>query len=149
MSAAPVDPACTATLAGCGVGLGQIDPPDLDDSPVPAIRQVCQAGGALVVDIDGDGALESFALAAFARQDEEIPGAGHRGACAEPAFARARLDDRLDLLGAADLDGDGRAEIVLQLRSARKTRWLVYSPGQAAARLERVAAVEVSGGALP
>jgi len=136
---AEVDPTCRAVLGACGVGVGWVDPPDLDSVPDPVLGEACALDGRLIVDLDRDGTPEAFPLAALAAEDAEVTGGPRQGACAKPSFA-GRLGHGLDLLAVVDLDEDGRLEVLLQSRS----RWLLYAAKQSASRLDRVATLDVS-----
>jgi len=168
------DPACVAATHDCGLAIALIAPgqdayggPSPADLPEgvepPPTGTACVAGDTLVVDIDGDGAAETFSLPAFldavrAPADEvtAVPTAApackgsftrwaaHVDAGADPgAAADPRYRVEIDLLGVADVDGDGRAELFLAFRYPDRRAVVVYSASSSAARLEKV------GEALP
>ncbi len=154
-----LDEACLASLRGCGVAVAVLetgtgfdarpyeeegDPPEF----VPA--GACASKGKLLVDIDGDGAVDAYELAQFTdgmrAPAEEVGAVSVGDAACESAFAfPAALppaDPRdwrgMDVLAVLDLDGDGRRELVLAYRYQDKVTWAVYSPTQTPARLDLV-----------
>jgi hypothetical protein len=145
---------CKAVLDGCGLAVGGVGPAAADDPVEVKPGAACVQGNALVVDIDGDGALEAFALADFldARRgpaEEVVAGSAPGGACS-PRFAQRGIVPAgdpgewrgLDLVGVLDVDHDGRQEIVLQLNYDEGDRkWAVYTASQMAARLTLVGVV--------
>jgi hypothetical protein len=139
-----VDPLCKTVMGACALGVGWVDPPDLDSVPEPQLGTACALEGRLVVDVDRDGTPESFPLAALAAEDGEVTGGPRAGACPKPAFA-TRLTSSVDLVAVVDLDEDGRFEIVLQSRS----RWILYAAKQSASRLDRVATLETNASSRP
>jgi hypothetical protein len=145
-------PECLASQRDCGLAVGVIGADLGDDSALDvATGTACVDGGRLVVDIDGDGVPEVFALDAFTARgkhglaDEVVGAPGKKPAeGAEPCaarFAHGNIAHGLDLIGVADLDGDGRRELIVQLREGDRRTWGIYSPSQSAVRLELVAAV--------
>jgi hypothetical protein len=156
------DPACSASVRGCGLAVADVgrggEPP-----PVVVAGGACVAGDVLIVDIDDDGRREAFPLAAFLdgvrAPAEEVVAASLAPASATcaPRFAVYGLvlapgvdagtaDSRdpkyqvkVDVLGVADLDGDGRRELALALRYPESRTIVLYSAVSTAARLERVA----------
>lgn len=154
------DPACARATGGCGLALGEIarssdDPPD---TPKFQLADFCVANNALVVDIDGDGAPETFAI------DEVLDGihspTAEWTASAKPGAAcsagkpqlydapvaitgkDAKPDPRagvlVSVLAVTDLDGDGRKEVVLLVQFPTVRSLVVYSPLDMAQRLELV-----------
>jgi hypothetical protein len=154
------DPKCIAAFGGCGLAVAELGrPDDLPETPKFEPGTICLAGDTLAVDIDGDHVVEAFAL------DQLLDGI--RGPTAEwsanPTAAAAceghfqlygipldpKVDPKtgkadpknrvtLDVLGVVDLDGDGRKELVLALQFATVQSIVVYSPVDAAQRLELV-----------
>jgi hypothetical protein len=58
------DPKCGPATRGCGIAVGEIvSPDDPPHAPSFTTGTACVAGTELVVDIDGDGALEAFPIA--------------------------------------------------------------------------------------
>ena len=140
----PVDPVCRTVLGACALGVGWVDPPDVDTVPDVAVTTACVVDKSLVLDVDRDGTPESFPLDALLGQDAEVTGGPKGGICAKPFFA-GRLSDRVDLIAVADLDADGRMEIVL----GTQTRWFLYTARQSASRLDRVATLDLSASSRP
>ena len=151
------DPKCVAATGGCGIAVGELARPD-DPPPTPVLKTggVCLAGDALAVDIDGDGVLEQFPLAAVldgirSPATEWTASAVAGGAC-KPAFELydvrltpvaepgKPIDPKhvvgLDVLAVVDLDGDGRQELVLALKFPTVRTIVVYTAPGAASRLE-------------
>lgn len=146
---------CTEATKGCGLAVGGVgrEGEDVDAK----VGTACVDGGRLHVDLDGDGSMESFAVSDFldpvkAPMDEVVGASASPPQCT-PKFAAANLNPTLtgkgwrglDLVGVIDLDGDGRFELVLQLRYAEKRTWAIYSATQIATRVELVAEVEPWG----
>jgi hypothetical protein len=167
--AKPVDdPACVAAQRGCGLAIAPVVPGhdafgELDATATPPTGTACVAGDVLVVDIDGDGTPETFALGQFldpvrAPADEVTA----RSMAAPPCTGTfslfpARVDTgaepgqtpdpryrvELDVVGVADVDGDGRRELFIGFHYPDRRTLAVYSATSTPARLERV------GEALP
>ena len=115
-------------------------------------------GDALAVDIDGDKVMEQFPLAGILdgvrSPAKEWSAAPVVGAKCTPAFqlfdlklvpkleaGKGSADQHvigLDVLGVADLDADGRNEIVLAFKFPTVRTIVVYSPAGSAQRLELV-----------
>ena len=154
------DTKCGPVTRGCGVAVGEIM---TDEPPTKAAfvtGGACMNGNELAVDIDGDGAIESFPIASALD--------GIRGPAAEwsasptvtasckPTFQvydlklaaearpvkpsdKTRRGDAsviIDVLAVVDLDGDGRRELVLAMRFPTTRSIVVYSPKTSAQRLE-------------
>jgi hypothetical protein len=147
---------CGAAQAGCGVAVASLLPDGGDEAPAVATGDACVDAGTLWIDIDSDGQREGFAAAAFldelkAPADEVAAkaGAGAPEACAA-AFAWSNLvtgrDPKafraLDLVAVADLDDDGRREIVVQYRYGTVRTLAIYAAPQTSSRL--VLAAEVA-----
>jgi hypothetical protein len=168
------DPACVAATHGCGLAIAPIAPgQDAYGGPspadvgaevdVPPAGTACVAGDTLVVDIDGDGAAETYSLPAFLDQvrapADEVTAVPTAAPACKGSFARwsAHVDAgvepdgapdpryrvEIDLLGVADVDGDGRRELFLAFRYPDRRAVVVYSATSSAGRLEKV------GEALP
>jgi len=161
------DAKCAAATAGCGLAVAELARPGGPAGEAPDAREfatggACVSGDALGVDIDGDGAVEWFALAQAldgirSPAQEWTAIQGTRPAC-EPRFALydvkltppaeagkppdARATVMLDLLGVLDLDGDGRKELVIALRFPTVRTVVVYSANQSAQRLELAGEVQ-------
>jgi hypothetical protein len=155
----PADPACEKATKGCGLAVAQVDPSARTDTTVPELTTggACVSGDALVVDVDGDGAPESFALATFLdpirAPADEVLAAPVVGPSCTPTFSifghvirppkedgpdDARYHVTIDLLGVVDLDADGRHELVLAFRYPESRTLAVYSALHQAGRLELV-----------
>jgi hypothetical protein len=103
----------------------------------------------LLVDIDGDGVSEAYPVAGFvdpagAPAGEVTLGPPPSATCAARFAARAGAGDatrgsELDIVGVADLDADGRFEIVASFRRGERRTWALYQAGGSVARLDRVA----------
>jgi hypothetical protein len=129
---------CMAVLGGCGVAVGS---PEGDD-PTPRRSGACVAGSALIVDVDGDGRFESFSLAALRNFADELTGTtAPAGTVCTPRPALAVGRD-FDIMAVADLDGDGRVELIASKRGATSRQVAVYS-AEATLRLARVGTGEV------
>jgi hypothetical protein len=169
------DPACVAATHGCALAIAPIAPgqdayggpapQDLaEDVAAPPVGAACVAGDTLVVDIDGDGAAETYSLPAFLdpvrAPADEVSAVPTAAPACKGSFARwaARVDAggepgagapdpryrvEIDLLGVADVDGDGRRELFLAFRYPDRRAVVVYSATSSAGRLEKV------GEALP
>jgi hypothetical protein len=139
---------CQDATAGCGLAVAEVSPPGDGEPPVIVPGGACVQGDKLWVDLDGHGAT-GFPLAAFldplrAPAEEVIGETPATAPCAPKSFAARNLvpaaDPKawrgLDLIGVADLDGDGRREIVLEyLYGEGKRTWAVYTPSQILTRL--------------
>lgn len=130
---------CQAVTGSCGVAVGS---PEAED-PTPGRESgACVARGVLVLDVDGDGRREAFRVADLATLPEEATG---RPATAEercsPRFAFAVGHD-FDVIGVADLDGDGRVEVIVSRRGDKARKVSIYS-ADTAFRLNRVGSAEI------
>jgi hypothetical protein len=147
---------CETTIKACAMALGGVGT-DADDLPEITMGGACAIDGRLVLDVDGDGNDEQFNAADFldplrAPTEEVVGTPAERRECAR-RFAMANVLPStqpkhfrgMDLLGVADLDGDARHELILQVRYNDKRTWVVYSPSQVATRLELIAEVEPWG----
>jgi hypothetical protein len=151
------DPKCASATGGCGIAVGELARPD-DPPPTPAFRTggACVAGDALAIDIDGDGVLERFPLAALLDGGRgpagEWTASTAGGAACAPAFelygvqlTPAAEPDKpidpkhvvgLDVLAVIDVDGDDRKELVLALKFPTVRTIAVYTAPESARRLE-------------
>lgn len=137
----PADPACMAALSGCGLAVAPLEPAGgygarpFEEDPDPAdvvLGAACVAGGELAADVDGDREPERFPAAALGRLAEEV-GARGDGATCEAAYAGAGLPGGAVVLAVADLDADGRREIIVR----RGDEWAIYAAPDLPTRLER------------
>jgi len=156
---APADAACVAATKGCGLAIATVDASARTGTEVPdlAVGGACASGDALVVDIDSDGAPESFKFRAFVdpvrAPADEVLAEPVVGASCTPRFSvpahvvkppkEDGPDDKryhvtIDLLGVVDLDGDGRFEVVLAYRYPEGRTFAVYAAQHQAGRLELV-----------
>ncbi len=152
--------ACVGATEGCGLAVGELtradDPPS---TPVLATAGACLSGDAIALDIDGDGAIESFPLASLLDSvrgpAQEWSAAPTAGAACKPTFKLFNIklvrppepgkpvDPKslvvLDVLGVVDLDGDARKELVIALRFPTVRTVVVYAASGSAQRLELAA----------
>lgn len=158
---APADPACVAATGGCGLAVAAIDSGAGSfevEIPDVATGAGCVSGESLQVDIDGDGASEAFPIADFVdgvrAPAEEVIAAPMVGAACTPSFAQYGLvispppepgvaDDpryhvTLDIVGIADLDADGRHELVVSFRYPEGRTLALYSAIHQSGRLELI-----------
>lgn len=157
--AAP-DAACVRATSGCGIAVASIDGGAARDAEVPELTTgaACIAGDALIVDVDGDGASESFAVAGFVdpvrAPAEEVIAAPVVGPACDARFAvyghvvrppsepgvadDPRYDVGVDVLGVVDLDADGRHELVIAFRYPDRRTLALYSAQRQAGRLDLV-----------
>lgn len=157
---APEDAACMKVTKGCGLAVASIDRLSAETAELPdvATGAACVSGGSLVVDLDGDGATESFPLAQFVdpvrAPAEEVLAAPVVSPSCTPRFALydqvvkpapepdeaddPRYHVTLDIVGVADLDGDGRHELVVSFRYPERRTFTVYSALRQSGRLELV-----------
>jgi hypothetical protein len=157
---APEDAVCVKTTKGCALAVASIDRVAAETAEVPDLETggACVSGESLVVDIDGDGATESFPLAQFVdpvrAPSEEVLAAPVVSPSCNPRFSLygqvvkpppdpdvaddARYHVTLDVVGIADLDGDGRREVVVSFRYPEGRTFAVYSALDQSGRLELV-----------
>ncbi|MCA9678922.1 MAG: hypothetical protein H6708_17085 [Kofleriaceae bacterium] len=157
---APEDPACLRATGGCGLAVATIDRGSQDgQAPTIPVGTACVSGDALLVDLDGDGATESFPIASFVdavrAPAEEVLAAPVVGVSCDGRFAVYNLpvastggepdappDPRytvvLDVLGVLDLDGDGRREVAVAFRYPDGRTLALYSALSLSGRLELV-----------
>ncbi len=158
---ARVDPTCKTALSGCGLAVATISQGSTGEDPERVsypIGGACVGGDAIVIDVDGDGATESFPLASLldgvrspAQEWSATPSAG--APCAAtfqlygvklvaPPEAGKPSDPKatviLDVLGVLDLDGDARREVVLGLRFPTVRTVAIYAAPASPQRLELV-----------
>jgi hypothetical protein len=122
---------------GCGIAIAveaRTSPPPAPPDIEHSATKLCIAGGALIGDLDGDGADEAFPIEGFRDQDA-IQGVPHAGAGCTAKFTWYRVavgNDFLDVLGAADLDQDGRLELLIAFTTAAGWRSVaLYTPALA------------------
>jgi len=148
---------CNKSMHGCGLAVADVGQ---GGEPPPTIEPggACIAGDLLVIDVDGDGRPEAFPVAGFLdgvrAPAEEVAAAPVAAARCTPRFSvyglklapgiepgtpvdpKYQVD--LDVLGVADLDGDGRRELAIGLRYPESRTVVLYSAVSTSARLERV-----------
>lgn len=154
------EPKCMAAFGGCGLAVGELGrSDDLPETPKFETGTACLAGDTLAVDIDGDHVLEAFPLDQIldgirapagewsATPTAAAPCEGHfqlygiaLDGKVDPKVGKPdpKQTVTLDVLGIVDLDGDGRKELILALQFATVRTIVVYSPLDAAQRLELV-----------
>lgn len=154
------DAACLKATGGCGLAAGELARPD-DPPTTPTFVHggACLSGESIALDVDGDGAIESFPLASMLDSvrapAEEWSAAPTAAAACTPAFklfgialvrppeAGKPVDPKslvmLDVLGVLDLDGDGRKELVVAFQFPTVRTVAIYTASQTAQRLELVA----------
>ncbi len=145
-SARAEDPACNAAAKGCGLAIGEADTDRLMTLDARRLGGACMDGDDLAVDIDGDGRIERYPLAAFldeVRAPAEMvraqpavvaactPTFSIHGLTLAPGLApETKVDDQvtlhLDVLGVIDVDADGRRELVLSIRYPGGRSVVVY-----------------------
>lgn len=151
------DPACRPVTKGCGIAVGDIT--TTEETPAKAAFAtggVCVSGNDLAVDIDGDGKIESFPIAAvldgIRAPAAEWPASPTATASCRPTFqvynlkiappphANKKDADKglvtVDVLAVIDLDGDGRKELVLGMRFPTTRSIVVYTASSTPERLE-------------
>jgi hypothetical protein len=144
------DPKCVPATKGCGLAVGELaraDDPEYTPAPF-ATGGACLSGDALAFDVDADGTMESFPLPAvldgMRAPAEEWSAAPTAGAACKPTFAiydiKLGTDPKqvvkLVVLGVADLDGDGRRELVLAFEFPTVRTIAVYTATGSPQRLE-------------
>jgi hypothetical protein len=146
---------CSEAQGKCGLAVASLAVDGDTDPPRLHTGAACVEGGKLLlVDLDGDGTNEAFAVSGFLDElrapAAEVAAAAPAKATCTPAFALpglvrgkdAKAFRALDLLGVVDLDDDGRVEVVMQYRYASVRTWGIYSADEKLARLTLVAEVE-------
>lgn len=150
------EPKCEAATHGCGIAVGALtNPGDPPVAPAFATGAACVSSGQLVVDIDGDGRPESFALSGvldgIRQPAAEWTAASSAPEACSPTFQLYDVQlvrtpdpgksvDRkstvaLDVLGVIDLDGDGWRDLVLALKFSTVRTIVVYTPSATPQRL--------------
>lgn len=145
------DPACLRALGGCGVAVAALEKPaglgarpfGEDGDPMSLEpRSACATADQLVIDLHGGGPV-GFSLEGFDADSppEELFAVSGEPAACEPSFASEVTSGgaRVDILAVADLDGSGRADVVLAVGEGAERRWVLYSASRTPVRLDRVA----------
>jgi hypothetical protein len=152
------DAACGAATKGCGIAIADATHGPEASPPPVTVGGGCMAGDLLAIDIDGDSKLEHFPIARFLdgvrAPAQEVSAAPVASATCAPRFAiyglklapgvepGAKVDPKyqvdVDVLAVADLDGDGRRELVLALRYPDNRTIAMYSATASAGRLDLV-----------
>ncbi len=142
------EPTCQAATRGCGVAVASLG--DGGELGAVATGGACTSADLLVVDLDGNGAAESYPVASLldgVRGPAEVVEARAQVATCAPSFSLFGLriapppegknppDPRyvvlVDVLAVADLDDDGRRELVLGLRYPEQRTVAVFGAGEA------------------
>jgi hypothetical protein len=152
------DVGCNAATHGCGLAIAELG---RGDDPAPALQPGggCMAGDFLVIDVDGDARLEAFPITDFLdgvrapAEEVSMAPVAPTSTCAarfsiyglklapgiEPgAPVDPKYQVSLDVLGIADLDGDGRVEVAIALRYPESRTIVLYSATRTAGRLDLV-----------
>ena len=144
-------PACMAATGGCGLALARLEPiaglkaRPFEEDPEPFELKgasACVARDELAVDVDGDGKHELFERATLASGDKlagELVATASAVRRCSPVSSFASLAGPVSLVAVADIDGDGRVDVVLSHRRAGRETWALYRAGQTPRRLEQVA----------
>ncbi len=150
------DPKCGPATRGCGIAVGEITgPDDPPHQPAFATGGACIAGDQLAVDIDGDGVIESFPIAAaldsIRAPAAEWSASPTAGATCTPTFQvygmKLAPEPRpgkpvekglvtVDLLGVVDLDADGHRELILAMQFPTVRSIVIYTATSNPQRLE-------------
>jgi hypothetical protein len=124
---------CAVVLHGCGVAVS-------DEAEVTR-GAACAVQDQILLATERGGVPLGFAIADLAELPEEVTGRQLAATCPQRfAFAAGR---GVDVLGVGDLDGDGRAEIVVARRGEGTERRVAVYTAATAVRLERVAVVDL------
>lgn len=153
------DAKCAAATTSCGIAVGQLMRPDDPPETIAiATSGACLQGDAISIDIDGDKVMEQFPLAGVldgirspAKEWSAAPVVGQK---CTPVFtlfdlkivpqlepgkgSNAQHAVGIDVLAIADLDGDGRNEVVLAMKFPTVRTIAVYSSSGSPQRLELV-----------
>ena len=140
------DPTCLAQTQGCGLAIGSLESaggfearPYEEDPEAMALAPggACETDEVLVVDVDGDGQPEHFALADLQSQGEppvELPLATtEQRLCQENFTAAVSGAGQLHRVAVIDVDGDGRLEILYR-RALQE--FVLYGAPNSPARME-------------
>lgn len=154
------DPVCVEAQAHCGLAVAPLEAgggfgarPYGEESDPLDLRTggACLTDGSLVIDVDGDGQAEAFPAAQFLGPvrgpAEEVSAVAAPASACEGSFsvrhvlppANPKHWRGLDLLGAIDIDGDGRLELVMSYHYSDRRTWAVYTARSTAGRLELAA----------
>lgn len=145
--------ACTAA-GGCSLAVAMVDDSTISTTIEIPVAEACVDRGTLVADLDGDGRSEAFELTAFlsdttaayevwgTQRDSDDCARGSRGFA---WYETKRADaPAVDVLGIADLDADGRRELVIAIRAGTSRTVAVYQAREDGTRLDRIAVTEDS-----
>lgn len=146
---------CIGATGGCGLALARLEPSGglkarpFEEDPEPfelSGAAACVARDELAVDVDGDGKHELFERATLTTDGKlagELVAASSAVRRCSPTSSFAGLAGAVSLVAAADIDSDGRVDIVLSHRAEGREFWALYRAGQTPRRLEQVAVGEV------
>lgn len=143
--AAPCDGApkgCGALTDGCALAVALVTRPGEGEAPKVRAGGACVDKGLVYADLDGDGNTIAFPASAFVDESrapaEEVIGQP-AGAPCTPSFQGAEIENAMkdpkafqgaDIVAVADLDDDGRLELVVVLRYGDRRTWAIFGPGQ-------------------
>ena len=151
---APCDGApkgCGTLTDGCALAVALVARPGEGDAPKVRAGGACVDKGLVYVDLDGDGNTVAFPASAFVDESkapaEEVIGTP-AGAPCTPGFQGAEVADHMkdpkafqgaDIVAVADLDDDGRLELVVVLRYGDRRTWAIFGAGQSERQLLQLA----------
>ncbi len=131
-----------AAAGGCSLAVAVVADPSRPAIEI-AVAESCLVKGRLIADVDGDGRDEAFALAAFlegATAAKEVRGERRGADGCERQFAwHGRGKTSIDVLGIADIDADGRRELLIAIRAGSSRTVAVYQANQDGTGLDLVA----------
>lgn len=127
---------------GCGLAVAVVDAPGPPPRPMDiTVATTCVANDMLIADLDRDGKLSAFPLAAFL-DEIEIEAVPYTGPACSPKFTWYGIHvgpDLLDVLGAGDFDHDGSVELVIAIRSGSSRSVAIYATPKGSNRIDRLA----------
>ncbi len=135
------DEQCLSNMSGCALAVGELEQasgfgaPPYEEDPDEQVwtrGKACEIGDDLLVDVDGDGAVERFSLSELVagRVPVELPLQRSAEGHCDPSFAG--VSGALIRLGVIDLDRDGRVEVLYR----RGQEVFLYGAPHSPARME-------------